>query len=276
MVVLPMKIAARNGDRIETQRQCYRPVGSIANQYLPLLLELSAMKSTRNSVNPSQAAPDLGAASAESRNIRWGNEIQSRDEQGGLKRFAILRTAAELFNERGFYETSLNELAKRLNVTKPSLYYYVKNKDDILLQILNQAVIEFQPAMNLAEESGLCGREKLKIFITQYTAAMTGVFGKCMVLSGLGPLEPSSRDELTPTFRRLDTFVRKLLEEGIQDGSIVPCDTKITAFSIFGSMHWLARWYRPDGELNAQEIADRVFMLFELGLKPIGNHLNTL
>lgn len=228
------------------------------------------MKTVTNNAKPGQVAPERSAAPAESSNIRWGNEIQSRDEQGGLKRFAILRTAAELFNERGFYETSLNELAKRLNVTKPSLYYYFKNKDDILLQILSQAVIEFQPAMNLAEQSGLCGLEKLKIFITQYTAAMTGVFGKCMVLSGLGPLEPSSRDELTPTFRLLDTFVRKLLDEGMQDGSITPCDTKITTFSIFGAMHWLARWYRPGGELSPQEIADRVFTLFDRGLRPVG------
>jgi hypothetical protein len=89
-------------------------------------------------------------------------------------------------------------------------------------------------------------------------------------------LEPSSRDEPTPTFRRLDTFVRKLLDEGIQDGSIAPCDTKITALSIVGAMHWLTRWYRPDGEINAQAIADRVIPLFELGLKPIGSRLNSL
>ncbi len=198
---------------------------------------------------------------------RWGNEIQSSAEQGDLKRSAILRTAAELFNERGFYETSLNELAKRLNVTKPSLYLYFKNKDEILLQILNQATLEFGPGMTQAEESGLCGLGKLKIFFTQYTVCMTGVFGKCLVSSGLGPLEPSSRDELTPAFRKLDTFVRKLLNEGIQDGSIAPCDTKITTFSLFGAMHWLARWHRPDGDLNPQEIAEKMFALFEAGLR---------
>lgn len=87
---------------------------------------------------------------------------------------------------------------------------------------------------------------------------------------GGNTLEPSSRDELTPTFRLLDTFVRKLLDEGIQDGSITPCDTKITTFSIFGTMHWLARWYRPGGELSPQEIADRVFTLFDKGLRPVG------
>lgn len=233
------------------------------------------MKIVSKNAKIKHAASDPSPPAAKPNTARWGKEIQSSAEQGDLKRFAILRKAAELFNERGFYETSLNELAKHLNVTKPSLYYYFKNKDDILLQILNQAAIEFTPAMTLAEQSGLCGLEKLKIFITQYTVAMTGVFGKCMVLSGLGPLEPSSRDELTPTFRLLDTFVRNLLEEGIQDGSIVPCDTKITGFSIFGAMHWLARWYRPGGELNAQEIADRMFTLFELGLKPIESRPNS-
>jgi len=233
------------------------------------------MNTAKRKAKPRQTTIVLSPDPVESSSARWGSEIQSRDEQGGLKRFAILRTAAELFNERGFYETSLNDLAKRLNVTKPSLYYYVKNKDDILLQILNQAVIEFTPAMTLAEQSGMSGLEKLRIFISQYTKAMTGVFAKCMVLSGLGPLEQSSRDELTPTFRLLDTFVRKLLQEGIEDGSITTCDIKITAFSIFGAMHWLARWYRPDGELNAQEIADRVFVIFESGLKSAKRGLNS-
>lgn len=230
------------------------------------------MRTATRSAKIKPAGTGRSPAAEKPNTARWGNEIQSSAEQGDLKRFAIIRKAAELFNERGFYETSLNELAKRLNVTKPSLYYYFKNKDDILLQILNQTITEFTPAMTMANESGLCGLEKLKIFLTQYTVSMTGVFGKCMVLSGVGPLEPASRDELTPTFRMLDNFVRGLLEEGIKDGSITPCDTKITTFSIFGAMHWLAQWYRPDGELNPQEIADRVFALFESGLKaPTGD-----
>lgn len=225
------------------------------------------MKTAAKTVRRTPAEPAPVPTAAKPGTARWGNEIQSSAEQGDLKRSAILRAAAELFNERGYYETSLNELAKRLNVTKPSLYLYFKNKDDILLQILNQATLEFGPGMTQAEESGLCGLGKLKIFLTQYTACMTGVFGKCLVLSGLGPLEPSSRDRLTPSFRRLDNFVRKLLNEGIQDGSIAPCDTKITTFSLFGAMHWLARWHRPDGDLSPQDIAEKMFTLFEAGLR---------
>src|SRR5450830_521957 len=120
------------------------------------------MNTVKRNVKPRQAASAPNPPAAVLSTAKWGHEIQSRAERGGLKRFAILRTAAELFNERGFYETSLNELAKQLNVTKPSLYYYVKNKDDILLQIMNQAVIEFTPAMTLAEQSGMSGLEKLR------------------------------------------------------------------------------------------------------------------
>ncbi len=227
------------------------------------------MNTAEPSAKIDSPVPGPAPAVVKANAVRWGSEIQSSAEQGDLKRFAILRKAAELFNERGFYETSLNELAKRLNVTKPSLYLYFKNKDDILLQILNQATVEFTPAMELAKESDLCGIEKLKIFVLQYTQAMSGVFGKCMVLSGLSPLEPSSREQLTPTFRLLDTFVRNLLAEGIKDGSIAPCDTKIATFSLFGAMHWLARWYRPDGELSPEAIAEQVFLIFETGLRNV-------
>lgn len=237
-------------------------------------IKVQTMNTSSKKVTTAKMNHDSIKFRTECSTARWGNDIQSRLEQGELKRFAILRTAAELFNERGFYETSLNELAKRLNVTKPSLYYYFKNKDEILLQILNQANVEIAPAMSLAQQSGLCGLKKLKIFINHYTLTMTGVFGKCLVLSGLGPLESSSKDKLTPEFRRLDAFVRDILEEGIQDGSVKECDVKITAFAIFGAMHWLARWYKPDGQLSPSEIADRVFAIFESGLIEDGRNQN--
>ena len=79
--------------------------------------------------------------------VRWGKSIQSKDEQYELKRAAILRTAGRLFNQKGFRETSLNDLADELQVTKPTLYYYVENKEDILFQCLHTAIIELlEPA----------------------------------------------------------------------------------------------------------------------------------
>lgn len=208
--------------------------------------------------------PTLPRPAAES---RWGYEVQNKEEQSALKRLAILRTAAQLFNQRGFYATSLNDLAKLLNVTKPSLYYYVKSKDDILLQILHHAMEQIEPAIASAESTGANGLDKVRLFVGKYVQVLTGDFGKCLVLSGTTPLDQMSREQVAPAFRRIDQAVRAMIVEGIKDGSIAPCEPKIAAFSLFGSLHWMTSWYRPDGEFSADELGEQIFAIFEQGLK---------
>jgi AcrR family transcriptional regulator len=198
---------------------------------------------------------------------RWGYEVQNKEEQSALKRLAILRTAAQLFNERGFYATSLNDLATLLHVTKPSLYYYVKSKDDILLQILHHAMGQIEPAITVAEETGRNGLEKLRIFIGSYVHVLTGDFGKCLVLSGTTPLEKTSREQVAPAFRRIDQAVRQMIAGGIADGSIAPCEPRIAAFCLFGSLHWMTSWFRADGQYTADELAEQIFALFRDGLE---------
>ncbi len=229
------------------------------------------LKATRPAAPAAPALPPAGAGRASP--ARWGYEVQNKEEQSALKRLAILRTAAQLFNQRGFYATSLNDLATLLNVTKPSLYYYVKSKDDILLQILHHAMGQIEPAIALAEETGDDGLEKLRIFIGRYVHVLTGDFGKCLVLSGTTPLEEESRQQVAPAFRRIDQAVRHMISDGIADGSIKPCDPKIAAFCLFGSLHWMTSWFRANGELSADELSERIFAIFRDGLAHAGGEL---
>jgi len=64
----------------------------------------------------------------------WGDSVPNRDEQFELKRQVVLRTAARTYSQRGFYETTLADIADELNISKPTLYYYFKSKDDILFE----------------------------------------------------------------------------------------------------------------------------------------------
>ena len=208
------------------------------------------------------------AAGAQAARSRWGHEVQNKEEQTALKRLAILRTAARLFNERGYHETSLNELAARLHVTKPSLYYYVKSKEDILLQILHHAMDQIGPAIAVANQTGSDGLNKLKIFVRTYIDVLTGDFGKCLVLSGIAPLELASREQIRPSFRHIDHSVRKMVADGVADGSIAACNPKIAAFTLFGALHWMTSWYRSDGELGPDELATQIFTIFVAGLQP--------
>lgn len=226
----------------------------------------------RNAPRKSAARPVAKTAKAaskavESSTARWGHEVQNKEEQSALKRLAILRKAAQLFNERGFYATSLNDLAAVLNVTKPSLYYYVRNKDDILLQILHHAMGQIDPMIVRAQSTGTDGLDKLRIFIENYVLLIAGDFGRCLVLSGTTPLEQASREEVAPSFRRIDSAVRAMVAEGVRDGSIAPCDPKLAAFSLFGSLHWITSWYKPEGALSPEEIAQQLFALFSNGVR---------
>ncbi len=63
-----------------------------------------------------------------------------RELQRQAKRDAVLQAGAQLFNERGFHATSLDDIAARLGVSKPTLYYYVKNKDQILIECVRQGL----------------------------------------------------------------------------------------------------------------------------------------
>ncbi len=200
----------------------------------------------------------------EPQGVRWGAQDLPRRQAPEAKRLAILRAAAQLFNANGFHDTSLNDLARSLNVTKPSLYYYVQSKDDILLQILNQAMGEIGPAIEAAQAASH-GLEMLRIFVGRYVQILVGDFGKCLVLSGTSPLEPKSREQLAPAFRRIDQAVRQMIAKGIADGSIRPCDPKVSGFTLFGALHWMCSWYKEDG-LSPQELGDQIFDVFEKGL----------
>jgi len=198
---------------------------------------------------------------------RWGEAVPDRAEQAAAKRYAILRAAADLFSERGFHEISLDDIARRLQVTKPTLYYYVKSKDDILLRCLREAMQAIDPIIAAIERSDVTGLEKLRTFIRGYIDMLSGDFGKCLVRTGSGPLDEASRRKLRPTYRKIDGALRKVIADGIRDGSIASLDPKFAAFTLFGAMHWVTHWYCRGGQWTPVEIADRMIQIFEDGLR---------
>ena len=196
----------------------------------------------------------------------WSSEVQDRDEQYRLKRLALLRTAAQAFNESGFHQTSLNDLAKRLNVTKPTLYHYIKNKDEILLACQQMALDRMQEVLYNVENSGENGLEKIKLFMRRYAEVVVEDFGICMVMSGDLPLETESREIIAEQRGVLDGAIRNLIRQGIADGSITSCDPRLATFALFGAFNWITHWYRGEGKLRPRQIADQFLDLFEHGL----------
>jgi len=197
---------------------------------------------------------------------RWGKAIQSKDVQHELKRLAILKTAAKLFNQRGFRETSLNDLAEELQVTKPTLYYYVENKEDILFQCLLTAITQLLERIETIQDSNATGADKLGQFIHVFTSVFDDEFGRCVSSPGPGPLSEKYMTAIDPLYDKLDAATRTIIECGIGDGSLRQCNPKIITFTLLGAINWMTRWYQIGGEMTTREVANEMVALFNKGL----------
>lgn len=182
------------------------------------------------------------------------------------KREAVLRTAAQVFNEKGYLASTLDEVAERLSVTKPTLYYYVKNKEEILFECVRIGLTMLQDAIHEVGASGGSAIDKLTAAMRKYTEIVTMDFGMCVIRVGEDPLSPDSQVKLRRIKAAIDLEFRELIIQGIAEGSIQPCDPKVAAFTIAGAISWVARWYQPNGDLSVDTIADQCIHLLTEGL----------
>ena len=182
------------------------------------------------------------------------------------KREAVLKIAAQLFLEKSYSRMSMNDVADRLNITKPALYHYFNNKEDILLECYRLGVGLIEGTLNeIADHCGT-GLQKVEAFIQSYATVMTVNFGRCVMRLDEGDLSSDARAEVRTYKRKIDRRLRSFIQEGIEDGSIAACDTKITAFSIAGALNWICMWYEPDGALSPAEIAAQFARTLTQGL----------
>ena len=180
-----------------------------------------------------------------------------RQQQRQAKRNAVLQAAAQLFNERGFHATSLDDIAARLHVSKPTLYYYVKNKDQILIECVREGLEMTIAGIEASRQNGGKAIDQLMACMRVYARIVTMDFGMCLIRVGDEELPPDSRKELRRLKSGIDQAFRRLVEAGVAEGSLAPCDPKMTAFVIAGALSWIGRWYQRGGEYTPEQIADQ-------------------
>lgn len=216
------------------------------------------LRARRSAVN----ATSSSAASASSPWLRPRDRARARDE----KREAVLATAAQLFSTRGFYNTTLTDIAQQLHITKPALYHYFNSKDAILLECTRNALAAVEDEFRRAQAHGPTGLARLEHFLVWYAENMTTAFGACLVRVAEQDLEPATQRGLHAAKKTVDGCFRKLIEQGIADGSIAPCDSKIAAFTAAGAVNWVGHWWKPGARWSAREAAERVVQCVLHGL----------
>lgn len=209
-----------------------------------------------------------GSSTRKSKNEAWSNIVPGREEQHRLKKQAILETAAELIIEAGFQGASVDELARRLKITKPTLYHYIPSKDDIALELLNLNFYAADKALKAANSRRGTGLDRLRFFAVQYAELMATPIGAAAVQIATLPHSEKVRTHLTELFRKVDFSARRFIIDGIEDGSIRQCDARWIDFLFFGALHWMTRWFHPEDGQSASEVAEKLFEIIEFGISP--------
>jgi AcrR family transcriptional regulator len=193
---------------------------------------------------------------------------QGRQLERELKREAVIRAAARAFSERGYHNTSLDHIAARLAVTKPTVYYYVQSKEQLLFLCFMAGVEPIRAACREARLLPLPARERLGLVLRRYGEAVASDLGWCMVRAEDLDLPPAMSGQIRRMKSQIDQDIRCLVRDGLQDGSIGACDPKMTAFALAGALNWIAHWYRDSQGLTGEEIAAAFVAIFEHGLLP--------
>ena len=188
---------------------------------------------------------------------------RERAPQRDAKREAVLRAAARLFTAHGFKGTSLDDIAASLGVTKPTLYHYVANKEEILFECVQRGLDALRVGIDETTRRGIDGREKLKSVLQEYAAIVTSDFGLCVIRVGEEPLAEPRRRELRATKARIDAEFQVLIEEAMSRGTVAPGDAAMAAYSVVGALSGIGRWYRPESPV-AHSLQDAVDHCIEM------------
>lgn len=168
---------------------------------------------------------------------------QSKETRFEKQRDRVLKAAAACFNQKGYSGTSLKDVSKHLNLTDAALYYYVRNKEELVYLCYLRAADLGRDAMRRGVAEGCNGLERALLYIRYHVEIMVGEEGPLAIMSEIPSLKQGHRDEILEVSRRHSTGFEDILRAGIVDGSIRECDVRMTGNAIMGAINWIPKWY---------------------------------
>ena len=173
-----------------------------------------------------------------------------------LQRDRVLKAAAACFNQKGYSGTSLKDVSKHLNLTDAALYYYVKNKEELVYLCYQRAADLGREAMLRGIAEGRTGLEQAQLYIRYHVEIMVGDKGPVAIMSEIPSLKRDHRNEILQVSRKHSMGFEAILQTGIDDGSIGECDVRMTGNAIMGSINWIPKWYHGDAKTAKQLLAE--------------------
>jgi AcrR family transcriptional regulator len=172
-------------------------------------------------------------------------------------RVDILKSAAKAFRRLGYHGATVQQIAAALHMKKGNLYYYFKNKEEILFACHQYSLDRLLQLLEEIERGGAPPAAKLRELIVAFVHTILDELHGTALFLDLEALSPAHLRTVITRRDQFDHGIRKVLDEGMACGRFATADPKFVAFALLGAVNWIPRWYNPEGPASSQEIADR-------------------
>ena len=180
----------------------------------------------------------------------------------------ILGAAIRLFTRKGYVNTSMDDIAEAVGLTKGGLYHYVGKKEDLLTDIHDEFFNAFFARVSAAIESATTPLDKLRNWVQAHATIMRDYQGHIKVFfTEIDQLPEDTLKRMVERRDKVQGMLMEILAAGVENGEIRgDLNLRIVSFLVLGMINWLYIWYRPKGKLGMEEIIDNMVRIAAGGI----------
>ncbi|MCC7243712.1 MAG: TetR family transcriptional regulator [Acidobacteria bacterium] len=183
------------------------------------------------------------------------------------RRDGILRAAARMFRERGFADTGMRDIAEASDLSPANLYHYFDGKDEILFYCQDRALDRMMAGVAEARRRFRRPHERLGAVLETHVLTMLDEVEGATAHLQVDALAPTLRERIVRKRDRYERAVRRLVTEGMHDGTFVQGEAALVTRAMLGALNWVVTWYRPDGVYAPARIAAEMRTFLERALR---------
>jgi AcrR family transcriptional regulator len=178
----------------------------------------------------------------------------------------LLAEAAKVFAHKGFHPTTMRDLSRATGMSLAGIYYYVRNKEDLLCRIQERCFTRVLAGAHEAlKAAGGSPEERLERFIRHHVRFFAGHMAEMKVLSHEAEsLTGEALDRINRLKREYGELLLGLIRATRTGG--VPVDPRVATYALFGMMNWMYTWYDPAGPVSPEELAAQFATIFLEGV----------
>jgi AcrR family transcriptional regulator len=180
-----------------------------------------------------------------------------RREDANSRKAEIINVAVRLIREKGYKAARLEDVAKELSISRPTIYHHLESKEDILREIHDQTVNGLAEVASAIGKADLPPEEKLRRFIvTHSTFVMQNRDRAAVFYQETAHLPKRSAARLKKKRQEMEDVVKGIIEDGVQDGVFRDLNVDVVTNAILGMCNWTFHWFSPDGPLSPEAIGE--------------------